>query len=148
MRAAARPRKAYRVWHTLGLRWNDVDVYRHVNNAAYYAWWDTALNDFLIKTGLLDIDRGETRAFFVSSTCRYARTLRFPATVEIGFAATAIGDTSIQWQFGTFVHGTDESAAEGEIVQVCVDGGTERKVPVPDLWRRTINAHAGLSGAG
>ena len=148
MRAAARGRDAYRVWQTLDLRWNDNDVYGHVNNAAYYVWWDTALNSFLIGEGLLDLDHGETRAFFVSSTCRYAQALRFPGRVDIGFAVAAIGNTSISWQFGTFASGAEAPAAEGEVVQVCVDSVSERPVPVPASWRQTIGARAGPPGAG
>lgn len=147
MRAAPRPRDAYRVWHNLDLRWADNDIYGHVNNAAYYVWWDTALNSFLIEAGLLDPATGDLRAFFVSSTCRYARALRFPGTVEIGFASAAIGNTSLSWRFGTFAPGEDAPSAEGEIVQVCVDRTTERPVPVPELWRTTIGTRAGIAAA-
>ena len=33
------------------LRWKDNDVYGHVNNVEYYSFFDTVINDFLIRAG-------------------------------------------------------------------------------------------------
>ena len=38
-------------------RWMDNDVYGHVNNVAYYSYFDTAANRYLIERGL-DIATG------------------------------------------------------------------------------------------
>ena len=35
-------------------RWNDNDVYGHVNNVVYYAYFDTVINRWLIAEGGLD----------------------------------------------------------------------------------------------
>ena len=40
-------------------RWNDNDVYGHVNNVEYYAFFDTVINAWLIAEGGLDIHAGE-----------------------------------------------------------------------------------------
>ena len=37
------------------VRWKDNDVYGHVNNVEYYSFFDTVINDFLIRAGGLDI---------------------------------------------------------------------------------------------
>ena len=39
-------------------RWNDNDVYGHVNNVEYYAFFDTVINAYLIEEGGLDIHAG------------------------------------------------------------------------------------------
>ena len=39
-------------------RWADNDVYGHVNNVVYYAYFDTVINRYLIAEGGLDIARG------------------------------------------------------------------------------------------
>ena len=36
-------------------RWHDNDVYGHVNNVDYYAFFDTVINAWLIREGGLDI---------------------------------------------------------------------------------------------
>jgi len=48
-------------------RWNDNDVYGHVNNVVYYAYFDTVINRYLIDQGGLDIDRGAAIGVCVES---------------------------------------------------------------------------------
>ena len=36
-------------------RWADNDVYGHVNNVVYYAWFDTAVNGWLMEAAGCDI---------------------------------------------------------------------------------------------
>ena len=52
-------RDAYRFWLPITTRWKDNDVYGHVNNVEYYSYFDTAINNYLIQAGGLDIHRGE-----------------------------------------------------------------------------------------
>ena len=49
-------RDRYKTFVTIPTRWGDNDVYGHVNNAVYYAYFDTAVNHWLIKQGLLKLD--------------------------------------------------------------------------------------------
>ena len=44
---------------TLQTRWADNDVYGHVNNVEYYAFFDTVINRWLIAEGGLDIHEGD-----------------------------------------------------------------------------------------
>jgi acyl-CoA thioester hydrolase len=37
----------------------DNDVYGHVNNVVYYSYFDTVINEYLIREGGLDIHAGE-----------------------------------------------------------------------------------------
>ncbi len=43
------PRSAYKVFRAIGTRWEDNDIYGHVNNVVYYSWFDTAVNGYLIE---------------------------------------------------------------------------------------------------
>ena len=44
-----------------GTRWDDNDVYGHLNNTVHYKLFDTAVNSFLLQHDLLDFQNG--RAF-------------------------------------------------------------------------------------
>ena len=44
---------------TITTRWLDNDAYGHVNNTVYYGYFDTVVNEFLIRGGVLDIENGE-----------------------------------------------------------------------------------------
>ncbi len=45
------PRTAYRHFLPITTRWMDNDVYGHVNNVVYYSYFDTVVNEYLIRTG-------------------------------------------------------------------------------------------------
>ena len=143
-RPALRARETYSYWNRVSLRWNDNDVYGHVNNAVYQVWFDTTMNAFLIENGLLDIVAGDTAAYVVQSTCRYARPLRYPGEAEIGLVSAVLGTSSLTWHFGAFSPGNPDAAAEATFVQVTVDPGTGRAVPVPERWRQVIAERPGL----
>ena len=49
------PRAAYKHFLPLQTRWADNDIYGHVNNVAYYGYFDTIVNEYLIAAGALDI---------------------------------------------------------------------------------------------
>ena len=57
-RAPVERRAGYRHFLAIPTRWADNDLYGHVNNAVYYAWFDTVINRFLIDEGGLDIQAG------------------------------------------------------------------------------------------
>ena len=89
-------RGAYKVWLEIGTRWGDNDVYGHVNNTVYYQWFDTAVNAWLIETGLLDVTAGDTIGFVVETGCRYAGPLSYPEAVDVGLAVERIGSSSVR----------------------------------------------------
>ena len=55
------PAPAYRHFLAIPTRWMDNDSYGHVNNVTYYSYFDTAVNEHLIRAGGLDIARGAGR---------------------------------------------------------------------------------------
>jgi acyl-CoA thioester hydrolase len=131
-------REAYRHWRIVATRWADNDLYGHVNNVAYYGWFDTAVNLWLIEAGLLDLERGDPIGLVVETGCRYARPLAFPQRIEIGLAAEHVGNSSVRYRLGVFAEGEKEAAAEGRFVHVYVGRESRRPTPLPEAWRRAL----------
>ena len=77
-------RAEYRRFLTIPTRWMDNDAYGHVNNVVYYAYFDTAVNEHLIREGGLDIRRGPTIGVVVETSCRFRRPLSFPDVIDAG----------------------------------------------------------------
>ena len=119
-------------------RWADNDAYGHVNNVVYYAWFDSAVNGWLIEAGLLDLAAGDPIGLVVETSCRYARPLSYPQPVEIGLAAEQVGTSSVTYRLGVFADGADESAAEGRFTHVYVSRETRRPVPLSEIWRTKL----------
>ncbi len=134
-REPLRPRSAYAAFRPIATRWSDNDVYGHVNNVVYYSWFDTAVNAWLIETGLLDIGKGEMVGLVVETGCRYAASLAFPQQIEAGIRVARLGTSSVRYEVGIFAADSDAAAAEGFFVHVYVDRTTRRPVPLPDMWR-------------
>jgi acyl-CoA thioester hydrolase len=133
-------RGEFKVWRDLSTRWADNDAYGHVNNTVYYAWFDTAVNAWLIEHGMLDVATGNPIALVVETRCSYASPLAFPQIVEAGLAVVAMGRSSIRYRIGIFAKDSETAAAEGEFVHVVVDRQSRRPVAIPDEWRRELEA--------
>jgi acyl-CoA thioester hydrolase len=131
-------REAYRAWHEIGTRWADNDAYGHVNNTVYYQWFDTAVNAWLIGTGLLDIAEGDPIGLVVETGCRYVRPLSFPGSVDVGLAVERIGRSSVRYRIGVFAKGAEDAAAEGHFVHVYVGRESRRPVELPRQWRERL----------
>ncbi|WP_194744238.1 acyl-CoA thioesterase [Thermaurantiacus tibetensis] len=145
-RAPLRPRAHYRAWRQIPTRWADNDVYGHVNNVVHYAWFDTAVNAWLVEAGLLDIHAGAIIGLVVETGCRYAASLAFPQMVEAGIAVARLGTSSVTWHVGLFAEGASDAAAEGHFVHVYVDRATRRPVPLPAPWRAALGSLAPSAG--
>jgi len=136
-------REAYKVWREIGTRWGDNDAYGHVNNTAYYQWFDTAVNAWLIEAGLLDVAAGDPIGFVVETGCRYASPLSYPEAVEVGMTVERIGSSSVRYNLGVFPKGGESAAAEGHFVHVYVDRESRRPTAIPDVW---LEALEGIRG--
>lgn len=135
-------REAYRVWQTITTRWADNDAYGHVNNTVYYTWFDTAVNAWLIETGLMDLHGGDRIGLVAETGCRFARSLAYPDPVEIGLGVEHIGNSSVRYRLGVFQTDSSEAAAEGHFIHVYVARDTRRPAPLPDRWRQAFEAIA------
>jgi acyl-CoA thioester hydrolase len=131
-------REAYPVFVELVTRWADNDVYGHVNNATYYAYFDTVVNRWLTDHGLLDVHESASFGVIVETGCRYFSSVAFPDVLEIGLRVAKLGNSSVQYELGVFKKGSSECAAEARFVHVYVDRQTRRPVPVPPETRAAL----------
>ncbi len=139
-RPAPARRQAYPAFERIETRWADNDVYGHVNNVAYYAFFDTAVNRWLIARGLLDIERGDPIGLVVETGCRYHAPAAFPDTLQAGIRVARLGSSSVRYEIALFRDGEDDAIAEGFFVHVYVDRATRRPKPLPDAWRQTLES--------
>ncbi len=131
-------RADFRHFIAIPTRWMDNDAYGHVNNVTYYSYFDTAVNDHLIRAGGLDIANAAAIGLVVETGCTFAKSLTFPEIVDAGLSVTRIGTSSVVYAIGLFRAGEDEAAALGRFVHVWVDRITQRPVPVPPAVRDAL----------
>ncbi len=133
-------RGAYPHLHPIATRWADNDVYGHVNNVEYYAWFDTAINAYLIERGGLDIQAGAGIGLCVESHCAFLAPVAFPERVDVGLRVAKLGRSSVRYELGVFREGNDEPAAEGWFVHVFVSREDRRPALIPGGLRAALQA--------
>ncbi len=112
-------------------RWMDNDVYGHVNNVVYYAYFDTVINRWLVGEGGLDVARDPVIGVCVESQCRYLRSVAFPEDVDAGLRVVTLGTSSVRYEIGIFRADTEDLCAAGSFVHVFVDRATRKPSPIP-----------------
>jgi acyl-CoA thioester hydrolase len=131
-------RADYRHFHTIATRWIDNDAYGHVNNVVYYAYFDTVVNEYLVRTGVLDIGRGAVIGLVVETQCRYFSELAFPQTVHAGLRVARLGNSSVRYEIGIFADDEESACAQGHFVHVYVDRESRRPTALPPALRAAL----------
>ena len=128
----------YPVFYPISTRWADNDIYGHINNVTYYAYFDTAANRYLIEEGGLDISDGSIVGYVVNSGCAYHSPLSYPDALEAGVRVDRLGNSSVQYGIAIFREGEELAAAHGHFVHVFVNRAEDRSVPIPPTIRQAL----------
>lgn len=131
-------RAAYRHFLAIPTRWMDNDVYCHVNNVVYYSYFDTVINEYLIREGGLDIHDSAVIGVCAESQCRYHGAMSFPETIEAGLRVGHLGRRSVRYEIGLFRAGEAQAAAEGHFVHVFVERAAMSPVAIPDQIKAAL----------
>jgi acyl-CoA thioester hydrolase len=153
MNPAPLSRADYAQLSRIPTRWADNDVYGHVNNVHYYAFFDTAINAWLIEEGGLDIHGGEVIGLCAESHCEYRAAVSFPDVVEAGLRVGHLGRSSVRYEIGLFKEGDEPAIAVGWFVHVFVDrlGRRPAEIPLPvrgALKRLIVGDRVSQDGTG
>jgi acyl-CoA thioester hydrolase len=116
----------------------DNDHYGHVNNVAYYSFFDTAVNGFLIEATATDIRELPAIGIVAESSCKFLSAVSFPDTIHAGLGIERLGMKSVVYRIALF-RGDDEApCAIGRFVHVYVDPDTRRPVEIPAIIRDAV----------
>ena len=113
----------------------DNDVFGHVNNVAYYSFFDTAVCSALVAGGVLTWQTPDYIMVVAESGCRYHNEIAFPDVVTAGLRVAHLGGRSVRYEIGLFRGDADCASADGFFVHVCLDAATRRPAPLPPAWR-------------
>lgn len=127
-------RSKFNVFVPLQTRWADNDIYGHMNNVVHYALFDTAVNEWLIDQGILNLHQSSQVGLVVETGCHYFAELAFPDSIEAGIGIEHIGSSSVVYCVALFREGEDKAAAQGRFVHVYVNRETRKPMPLPDAW--------------
>jgi len=129
-RQPAGRRLDYRWFNTISLRWNDIDVFGHVNNAQYYEFFDTTVVRFLHQLEHAAIATGGTAMVVAENGCRFLKQILFTDRLEMGLRVERIGTSSVRYGLAAFLNEDAEAAADGHFVHVFLDPASKRPAPL------------------
>ena len=135
---ATEERSAYPHFLRIPTRWLDNDLYGHVNNVQYYAFFDTVINRWLIEEGGLDIHRGQVFGVCAESHCRFEAAVAFPEGIDAGLRVGKLGGSSVRYEIGLFREDSEERLATGWFVHVFVDRDSRRPAEIPEPIRASL----------
>lgn len=130
-------RADYRHFLTITTRWMDNDVYRHINNVHYFSFFDTAVNEYMMREGVLTLD-SDAVCLVVETGCQYFLPVAFPDLVHCGLRVAHLGTSSVRFEIGIFRNDDASAAAQGRFVHVCCDRATQRPLAMPDDMRAAL----------
>lgn len=131
-------RESYRHFQSIQTRWMDNDVYGHVNNVVYYSFFDTAVNQYLVESGVLDIERSAVIGLVVETMCQYFSPVTFPDRITTGLRVAKLGNSSVRYEVGIFCNDGRTAAAQGHFVHVYVDRQSRRPATLPAPLRTAL----------
>ena len=121
------------------IRWGDMDMMGHVNNAMYFTYLETARIDWFTSRNCAPNPKGEGPVL-INASCTFLKQLEYPGQIEIH---TFIGDFG-RTSFETFheIRRVDQPGvlcAEGAAKVVWVDFAAGRSTPVTAELRAILS---------
>jgi acyl-CoA thioester hydrolase len=119
-------------------RWHDNDHYGHVNNVVHYAYFDTAVNGYLLEITGVDIRELDAIGLVVETGCRYLAPVSFPDQLWVGLAVERLGTSSITYRLGLFREDEPSPTALARFVHVYVDRAERTTTAIPPVIRDAV----------
>lgn len=134
-------RSDFSFFHTLRVRWSEVDMQAIVFNGNYLNYFDVAFTEYWRATGLPDViaqSEDGLEMFARKAGIEYHAPARFDDVLEIGVRCAGLGRSSMRFLLEVFR--ADELLVSGEMTYVYADSRVRESRPVPDAWRARLAA--------
>ena len=114
-------------------RWGDMDGLRHINNAKYLTFLETARLEYLSTLGI-DINRWDSKESVILASMKidYHKQSSYPNIYEIGCKISRIGNKSFDIFNAIFESSSNNLILTGTFTIVCFDYHLQKTISVPD----------------
>ena len=135
------PRSKFDFAYEARVRYADIDMQGVMFNAAYLAYFDTAITEFFRSRSFDFAQRARESGIdfhVVRALVEYKQPITHDMQIEICVRIARIGSSSITFLLEIHATGAEQLMTQGEIVYVHTDQKTHRPVPVTEELRRTL----------
>ena len=129
----------YPVQIEVPIAWGDMDAFQHVNNVAYFRYFESARILYSEKLGLHKLkDETGIGPILGSTSCKYRLPLTYPDTISVGARIVDIAQDRFTMQYVVVSHKHQKIAAEGDGVVVMYNYNEGKKTAIPEEIRERI----------
>lgn len=139
MARISRSREQFAFSYPIQVRWADMDVLGHVNNAHYFTYSESARLAY--RDAVFPATPEQQDLILARTSCDFIEQLRYPGDLDAACRIAKLGRTSLVFEVAMFAQGSDTLVALTEAVTVWFDYAAQSPAPVPDGLRQAIVAH-------
>lgn len=112
--------------------WGDMDALRHVNNAVYFKYFESARLAFMEAIpGWGQMGERAIIPVLASASARYKLPLTYPDTIEVGARVGEVKADRFVMDYAVYSHAHRRIATLGSSLVVTVTRSDGRKAPMP-----------------
>lgn len=124
----------YPVIYETDIVWGEMDAFQHVNNVAYFRYFESARIHYFERTELMEVMQTTGIGPIVhSQSCRYRFPLTYPDHIRVGVRIPGLGEDRFTMQYQLVSTRHQVVAATGEVLVVMFDYRRNQKTPLSDL---------------
>jgi acyl-CoA thioester hydrolase len=124
--------------YTLTPRFNDMDIYNHVNNAVYLSYFEEARIAFMTAIGLRGLYTRQRSTILAHASLDYKSPAKFGDTLDIEVTTGEIRNSSYELQYRVTRRPDTALIAAGKTVQVCFNFELNAPTRLPEEWRALL----------
>ncbi len=124
------------------MRFNDIDMLGHVNNAVYMEYFDLAKVDYFTQFTQGTFDPRKTGMVVASIHCDYYMPVLPGDKISVATAVDSMGTSSLRLE-QRIIDQKGNTKCIATTTMVNIDPATLRSTPITDKWRSDISEFEG-----
>jgi len=121
------------------IAWGQMDAFRHLNNTAYFRFFESGRIAYFERLNLLEyMEATGVGPILAATNCKFKIPLTYPDTVTIGTRVPEVQDDRFTMEYYVVSHKHQKVAAEGTGLIVCFNYKENKKTAVPAELKKRI----------
>lgn len=138
MEQPATPSTAFRHRMPIQIRFSDVDRNGHVNNNAYFSYYDLGKVDYLAAVLALSGETPDVVPVIANINADFFLPVFYGDDIVVETAVTHIGQKSFTLEQRAINTGTQEVVCRCSTVMVCYSLKEKQSIEIPESYRKAI----------
>ena len=130
---------SYPITIQVPVAWGEMDAFQHVNNIAYFRYFESARIAYFEELRLLEfVEENGIGPILKTTRCDFRLSLTYPDTLEVGAKVTAMQSDRFTMAYAVVSHRHRRIAAVGDGILVAYDYRKNSKTTIPDILKQRI----------